>query len=64
MLGEQRGNLFRAANLLRFLDLGEVVVKIVEAAEFLDERRRGLLADAGHAFDVVDRIAHQRLDVD
>ncbi len=64
MLGEQGGNFFRAANLLRFLNLREIGVQIVEAAEFLDERRRSLFADAGDALDIVDRIPHQRLDVD
>ena len=44
--------------------MARFVVQIVEAAEFLDQRRRGFLADARHAFDIVDRIAHQRLDVD
>ena len=34
------------------------------AAEFLNQRRRRLFADARHAFDIVDRVARQRLDID
>ena len=41
-----------------------VVIHALQAAEFGDQRQCGFLADAGHAGDVVRRIAHQALDVD
>jgi hypothetical protein len=37
---------------------------VLEIAEGLDERDGGLLADAGDAGNVVDRVAHQRHDID
>ena len=42
----------------------EVVVDALQAAEFLDQRQRGLFANARHAGDVVGAVAHQALDVD
>ena len=36
----------------------------MQAAEFLDQRQRGLFANARHAGDVVGAVAHQALDVD
>ena len=41
-----------------------VRVHALEVAVLRDELRRGLLADAGHARDVVGRIAFERLEVD
>ena len=35
-----------------------------EVAEFVDQKGRGFRADAGHAGDVVDAVAHQGLDFD
>ena len=45
-------------------DLVEPGEQRVEVAELADELGRGLLADAGHARDVVGRIALERLVVD
>ena len=38
--------------------------EVVERAVFHDELARALLADPGHALDVVDRVAHEREHVD
>ena len=46
------------------LDLGGVRQQVVERSVGGDQLARALLADAGHALDVVDRVAHQRQDVD
>ena len=51
------------AQLLR-RDLVEPREQRVEVAELADQLRRGLLADAGHARDVVGRVALERLVVD
>ena len=63
MLGEQARDFLRTANP-RLLDMIEVLVNALHAAELLHQRRRRLLADAGHAFDIVDGVAGQRLDID
>ena len=49
---------------LRLLDLGRAREKRFEVAVLLDQRRRGLDADARDARHVVRRVADQRLDVD
>ena len=46
------------------LDLGGVRDQVLERAVGGDQLARALLADAGHALDVVDRVAHQREHVD
>ena len=63
MLGKQAGDSFGAANS-RLLDFVEVLVELLNSAEFLDQRRRRFLADSGDAFDIVYRIARQRLNID
>ena len=45
------------------LDLLQPAVERLDAAEALDQLGGGFLADAGHAGDVVDLIAHQRHQV-
>ena len=50
------------AQLLR-LHLVEVLVDVLDAAELLDQLRRRLLADAGHAGDVVRGVALEPLEV-
>ena len=50
--------------LRRAFDLIEVLVHAFQRAELADERLRALLADAGNAGDVVDRIAPDRHHVD
>ncbi len=57
-VGEQRF----AILLLRHL--GGVLEQGVERAVGGDQIARALLADAGHALDVVDGVAHQRQHVD
>ena len=42
----------------------DVVIDALQTAELRNQRQRGFFADAGHAGDVVRRIAHQTLDVD
>ena len=42
----------------------DVVIDALQTAELRNQRQRGFFADAGHAGDVVRRIAHQALDVD
>ncbi len=49
---------------LRLLDLFSTFKKRFEVAVFVDEKSRGLDADAGRAGDVVDAVAGQRLHVD
>ena len=44
--------------------LGGVREQLLERAVLRDQIARALLADAGHALDVVDRVAHQREHVD
>ncbi len=51
----------RLAELAR--DEGEVLVEAVHRPELGDQLHGGLLADAAHALDVVDRVAHQCQDV-
>ncbi len=46
------------------LDFVEVLVELLDSAEFLDQRRRRFLADSGYPFDIVYRIARQRLNID
>ena len=46
------------------LDLVDPLVERLERPELADELGRGLLADAGHARDVVGRVALERLVVD
>ena len=46
------------------LDFGGVLKQVVERAISGDQLAGALVADAGHALDVVDRVAHQREDVD
>src|SRR5262249_58720129 len=41
------------------LDQREVLVETLHAAELGDQLDRGLLADAGHAGDVVDAVPHE-----
>ncbi len=57
-VGEQR----LAVALL--LDAGRALEQRVERAELRDEVARALVADAGHALDVVDRVADEREHVD
>ena len=45
-------------------DLAGVRQQLFERAVLRDQIAGALLADARHAFDVVDRVAHQREDVD
>ena len=49
---------------LRGRDLVEPGEQRIQRAEVADQLRRGLLADAGHARDVVGRVALERLVVD
>ncbi len=51
------------ATLVLF-DLGRAFQQRIEIAVFVDEQRGGFDADAGHAGNVVDRIAGEGLDVD
>ena len=46
------------------LDLLCVLNQVVERAVLRDQLARTLVADAGHAFDVIDGVAHQRHDID
>ena len=41
----------------------EIRVQLVERGEVREQRRGGLLADAGHPGDVVDRIARERQEI-
>src|ERR1700730_10519115 len=54
MLRQQRGDSFRSAQARERLDRGEIRVELIQGAEMLDQRGRGLLADSWHALDVVD----------
>ena len=63
MLTEQARDFFRPANPA-LLDTVQVLVNFFHSAELLNQRRGRLLADPGHAFDVVDRVAGKRLDID
>ncbi len=57
---EQLRRQLRGAADRQLRHLVEVVVDLLERGEGLHQRRRRLRADAGHALDVVDRIAGQR----
>ena len=46
------------------VDLRQKAVDLVDAAVLLDERHRGLFPDAGHAGDIVARVAHEGFEVD
>ncbi len=63
MLAEQARDFFRPANPA-LLDTVQVLVDFFHSAELLNQRRGRLLADAGHTFDVVDRVAGESLDID
>jgi len=56
--------LFQGLSLGGLLDRVEVLVDAIERAEFLDERLRALLADAGHPGNVVDGVAPDGHHVD
>ncbi len=63
MLPDERGQLFRAPDIaaLQLLQPGQ---QIVDRAEFCNQGGGGFLPDARHAFDVVDRVAHQGHQID
>ena len=61
-VGEQLPDALGATQIER-RNLVESPVELVDRTEVRDETARGLLADAPHTRDVVDRVTHERHDV-